>query len=570
MCPSDAELILLAVLTVASYSLVGLLAIWAGLGRPHWFLRVAVVGGVLLLLLLIPAYEPLLLFSIQSVVVILPLMVLRALRAPVPAAGPDGGSQPGATARLRAQFLLSDLLLLTVVVAVAVTVAVRVPPDAWEFWDFAWDYVQGPFDSMSPSLGGPITPARGWTAFFLSGVALGIFSLVAAWVGLARRRLWLRLIVLCLVPPAAVMAAWLALMRASGWLATVTTRSDSRATASPGSKASRPRVRRSARLAAVVLSLLILLPPAATFCVLAAPAPNPPQIVLPDPNGYDDLLKAAEALQGVPVPGGTMSLQQALDTARSGLNRQCVVPLEYSVSDTDVGRIIALRELARAFLAEGQLAEINGRPADAVPSYLDLFRLGQAGTRGGLGVHCLVGQAIEDMGLDAWIGLRKMLTPQQCRELIDTLQKLDADREPLEDVLARDQLWDRIAYDWKEQLMRRLSMITGTNSDSLPMLLQSANRHQARLRLLICGLALRVYSVENGNPPEKLADLVPDYLPAVPQDPYSGEPLVYRREAAKYVLYSVGPDGQDDGGKPWDQANWSGGDFLLDEPPQPP
>ena len=63
MSPSHAELILLGILTVTSYSLVGLLAIWAGLGRPHWFLRVAVVGGILLLLLLIPAYEPLLLFS---------------------------------------------------------------------------------------------------------------------------------------------------------------------------------------------------------------------------------------------------------------------------------------------------------------------------------------------------------------------------------------------------------------------------------------------------------------------------------------------------------------------------
>lgn len=79
MSPETAVIVLLGVLTVASYSLVGLLAIWAGLGRPHWFLRVAILGGTLLLLLLIPAYEPLLLFSIRSAVVILPLMLLKAV-----------------------------------------------------------------------------------------------------------------------------------------------------------------------------------------------------------------------------------------------------------------------------------------------------------------------------------------------------------------------------------------------------------------------------------------------------------------------------------------------------------
>jgi hypothetical protein len=566
MSPSDAEMILLAILTVASYSVVGLLAIWAGLGRPHWFLRVAVVGGILLLLLLIPAYEPLLLFSIQSAVVILPLMLLKGHWARVQAARADAGSQTAARVPLRPQFSVSDLLLLTVVVAIAMAVGLRVPSDAWKFWDFVRDYVQGRFDSSSPWLGGATTPAQGWTAFFFCGVALGISTLAAAWVGLGRRRLWLRLISLFLIPTCRVMAAWLAFARASGWLASGRRKS---AMASRSTNAGRPKLRRSARLAAVVLSLLILLPPAATLCVLAAPRPRVPEIVLPDPNGYDDLLKAGEALAGLDVPGGPMSLQEALDTARTGLDRECVVPPEYSMSDSDVRTFMALRALARAFLGEGQVAEMNGRPADAVRSYLDLFRLGQAGTRGGLPIHWLVGRAIDDIGLDALIGLRKMLTPHECGELIDTLQTLDANREPVEDVLARKQIWLQIALDWKEQLMRWLSMIAGTDSDLRPILQEGANRNQAKLRLLICGLALRSYCLEKGQPAEKLADLVPDYLSEMPQDPYSGKPLVYRREATGYVLYSVGSDGQDDGGQPWDDMNWSG-DILLDEPAKAP
>jgi hypothetical protein len=565
MSTSDAELILLAILTVTSYSLVGLLAIWAGLGRPHWFLRVAVVGGVLLLLLLIPAYEPLLLFSIQSAVVILPLMLLRGFRAPIPAGGPDAKSQTGAIAWRLPQFSVSDLLLLTVVVAVIVAVAIRVPSDIWTFWYF----LRSTVDPWYPFAGTPMTPATGWTALGSCCLGLGISSLVALWVALGRRRLWLRLIVLCVVPTSAVMAVWLALARASGWLRRGTRRMASSSAPSPTVATLRPGIRHSAKVAAVLLSLLILLPPLATFCVLVVPPPKPPQIVLPDHNGYDDLLKAANVLDTGVLPDGAEFSQEALQIARSGLARESVVPLDYSTSDTDLGRITAFRELARAFFAEGQVAEMDGRPADALRSYLDLFRLGQAATRGGLPVHWLVGRAIEDMSMDALIGLRKTLTPQQCRELIHTLQKVDANREPLEDVLDREQLWERITYDWKNQLTRRLSIASGCYSESGPLLEERLYRHEAKLRLLICGLALRSYCVEKGQPPEKLADLVPDHLTAVPEDPYSGKPLVYRREADKYVLYTVGPDGQDDGGKPWDEMNWSG-DFLLDEPPQAP
>ena len=129
-----AEMILLAILTVATYSLVGLLAVWGGLGRPHWFLRVAVVGGTLLLLLLIPVYEPVLLFSIQAAVAILPLMFLRAFRRRARTIDPGDGSPARLIAHIWPQFSLLDLLLLPVIVAVAVPVAVKVPSEVLQFW----------------------------------------------------------------------------------------------------------------------------------------------------------------------------------------------------------------------------------------------------------------------------------------------------------------------------------------------------------------------------------------------------------------------------------------------------
>nr|CAA9286545.1 hypothetical protein AVDCRST_MAG63-3995 [uncultured Armatimonadetes bacterium] len=73
--------------------------------------------------------------------------------------------------------------------------------------------------------------------------------------------------------------------------------------------------------------------------------------------------------------------------------------------------------------------------------------------------------------------------------------------------------------------------------------------------LLTVALALRAYRAERGRYPERLAELAPEYLKSVPVDPFALEgPLRYRRTATGYVLYSVGPDGKDDGGKPIEDA----------------
>ncbi|MHC4092328.1 MAG: hypothetical protein ACYSVY_18995, partial [Planctomycetota bacterium] len=45
-------------------------------------------------------------------------------------------------------------------------------------------------------------------------------------------------------------------------------------------------------------------------------------------------------------------------------------------------------------------------------------------------------------------------------------------------------------------------------------------------------------------------ELVPQYLEAIPSDPYVGRPLCYRRQdSGDYLLYSVGPNEIDDGGR---------------------
>jgi hypothetical protein len=71
----------------------------------------------------------------------------------------------------------------------------------------------------------------------------------------------------------------------------------------------------------------------------------------------------------------------------------------------------------------------------------------------------------------------------------------------------------------------------------------------ARLRLAIAALACERYRLAHDRWPASLVQLVPDYLPAVPLDPYDAQPLRLRRLSDGVQLYSIGFDQKDDGGK---------------------
>ena len=75
--------------------------------------------------------------------------------------------------------------------------------------------------------------------------------------------------------------------------------------------------------------------------------------------------------------------------------------------------------------------------------------------------------------------------------------------------------------------------------------------HLAERRIAAVMLALRLYQHDHeGALPRSLGDLVPQYLPAVPADPFdaAGKPTRYLPLHDPPILYSVGENGADDGG----------------------
>lgn len=79
--------------------------------------------------------------------------------------------------------------------------------------------------------------------------------------------------------------------------------------------------------------------------------------------------------------------------------------------------------------------------------------------------------------------------------------------------------------------------------------IHKAHRVEAALRMARIACALERHWLDRGTYPEALAGLVPGYLAEVPVDWMSGGPHGYRRTGdGRFLLWSVGPDGRDDGG----------------------
>ncbi|MDD2805707.1 MAG: hypothetical protein PHV33_09140 [Elusimicrobiales bacterium] len=67
------------------------------------------------------------------------------------------------------------------------------------------------------------------------------------------------------------------------------------------------------------------------------------------------------------------------------------------------------------------------------------------------------------------------------------------------------------------------------------------------LSVLRAALAVKLYLRAKKRLPEGLAQLAPEFLPAVPQDTFNaGAPLSYLKDKKKFKVYSFGPDGKDD------------------------
>jgi hypothetical protein len=83
---------------------------------------------------------------------------------------------------------------------------------------------------------------------------------------------------------------------------------------------------------------------------------------------------------------------------------------------------------------------------------------------------------------------------------------------------------------------------------ALGRFLVEAKKDIARRDVAQCGIAAELYRLDHGAYPESLDALAPKYLAALPNDTFSGQPLLFKSLPDGILIYSVGPNGRDDGG----------------------
>ncbi|MFO1093257.1 MAG: hypothetical protein U0992_08070 [Planctomycetaceae bacterium] len=87
-------------------------------------------------------------------------------------------------------------------------------------------------------------------------------------------------------------------------------------------------------------------------------------------------------------------------------------------------------------------------------------------------------------------------------------------------------------------------------------------RTDASLQLTRIGFALAAHQREHGAYPASLSELAPGILAEVPVDPCGGGAYIYKPADGGFLLYSVGANLQDDGGRSFDD-NPKGDDLVL-------
>jgi len=226
------------------------------------------------------------------------------------------------------------------------------------------------------------------------------------------------------------------------------------------------------------------------------------------------------------------------------------------------------RHLSRMLQAESEDAAADGRFDEAAQFALASMQLGNTLSRGGVCRDTSTGIAIEGIGSYGIVKIRKELSSTDVETVLDALQRIDQSREPFAVTAAREAAFRDQNYNWIPRLQIALASFVGVDyqTPATRTAADAVQRRDATLQLLIANLAIRLYREKYGRFPNDFEQLVPGFLKSVPVDPFSGNPVIYRQTNEGPVIYCVGVDGMDDGGRfgPREVVRRSGFDYDLD------
>jgi hypothetical protein len=299
-----------------------------------------------------------------------------------------------------------------------------------------------------------------------------------------------------------------------------------------------------------------------------------PDNTLPVPNGYDQLVAIgmkfekssiqkelwADPVDKAKLFAAVPRYAAEFDALHQALNVPFRIPVNYNiVTDINTEGMMALRRFEKVLNAKGAAALHAGNTAESLACCSDILRLAELLHQGGLLIHTMMSAAIEERSLRGIYRSLPQMNAQQCKTAIRELTEYDRRREPWSDVMHREKVWIRKTSGWLGALGYEITILS--NDDGPWGVMAYARGPQPRVQtlchLLIAELAIRAYQLDHGKPPLSPADLVPEYLANFPDDPYSPDshPLRSAFANGQLKIWSLGEDGDDDGGKPLPRNN---------------
>jgi hypothetical protein len=142
--------------------------------------------------------------------------------------------------------------------------------------------------------------------------------------------------------------------------------------------------------------------------------------------------------------------------------------------------------------------------------------------------------------------------PRPCLVYLSVMQELiDASRRPAPKSLDEVRLVTaRMTTQAQSSnpLTRMNAVLTAQAVPGAAAAFSATARTQAVRDLLLMAIAAKRYQLKHGSDPASPDDLMPEFLPAFPTDPFDGQPLRMKVTAGEIVFYSVGIDRIDNGG----------------------
>ena len=118
--------------------------------------------------------------------------------------------------------------------------------------------------------------------------------------------------------------------------------------------------------------------------------------------------------------------------------------------------------------------------------------------------------------------------------------------------------------------LRERDPLAGVLAPPMHKILLADGMMKAKFHATFLLAALATARNITGATPERLDELVPEYIDTLPVDPFSGTSFKYVVSSERVTLYSIGPDGEDEEGKEEWQSATGKGDIIfhltLEEP----